>query len=173
MQLTVILLLTFLLRQTDYTLAITLFAFGHEKTLSIRAFIDGAVSVAIAVLLVGRFGLVGVAFGFLCGAALVSLPADVFLLTRTLQVSARELMAPYLPYLWRFAVVGCAGLAVRAWFGAPNLLHVAVTTSIVGLVYLLLVLPYVWSTPLRGYIQTATATVASSMRNLIRREEVV
>jgi hypothetical protein len=35
---------------------------------------------------------------------------------------------------------------------------------VVGLVYLLLVIPYVWSTPLRGYIQTAMATVTSSMR---------
>ena len=46
MQLTVILLLTFLLRQADYTLAVTLFAFGHEKLLSIRALVDGAISVA-------------------------------------------------------------------------------------------------------------------------------
>jgi hypothetical protein len=51
-----ILLLTFLLRQADYTLAVTLFAFGHEKLISIRALVDGVVSVAIAFLLVGPFG---------------------------------------------------------------------------------------------------------------------
>jgi O-antigen/teichoic acid export membrane protein len=167
MQLTVILLLTFLLRQVDYTLAVTLFAFGHEKLVSIRALVDGTVSVAIAILLVGHWGMAGVAFGFLCGAAFVSVPADVFLLTRTLQVSVGQLSRPYLPFLWRFAVAGCVALAVRNWFGSPNLLHLAITTSIVGLVYLLLVIPYVWSTPLRGYIQGATAMIASTMRTRV------
>jgi O-antigen/teichoic acid export membrane protein len=167
MQLTVILLLTFLLRQADYTLAVTLFAFGHEKLISIRALVDGALSVAIAFLLVGHWGMVGVAFGFFCGAALVSIPADVFLLTRTLQVSVAELSRPYLPYLWRFGVVGCVAIAVRNWFGAPNLPHMLITSSIVGLVYLLLVIPYVWSTPLRGYIQGATSTLTSAMRTRV------
>jgi O-antigen/teichoic acid export membrane protein len=161
MQLTVILLLTFLLRQADYTLAVTLFAFGHEKLLSIRALTDGAVSVAIAFLLVRHWGLVGVAFGFLCGAAFISIPADIFLLTRTLQMPVAGVIRPYVPYAWRFAVAGSFALAVRHWLGAPNVLHLALTTSIVGLAYLLLVMPYVWSTPLRGYIQGATATLGS------------
>jgi O-antigen/teichoic acid export membrane protein len=148
-------------------LAVTLFAFGHEKLISIRALVDGALSVAIAFLLVGHWGMVGVAFGFFCGAALVSIPADVFLLTRTLQVSVAELSRPYLPYLWRFGVVGCVAIAVRNWFGAPNLPHMLITSSIVGLVYLLLVIPYVWSTPLRGYIQGATSTLTSAMRTRV------
>jgi O-antigen/teichoic acid export membrane protein len=164
MPLTVILLLTFLLRQADYTLAVTLFAFGHEKLLSIRALVDGAISVAIAILMVRHWGLPGVAFGFLCGAAFVSIPTDIFLLTRTLDLSVAGVIRPYVPYVWRFAVVGCIALAIRRWLGAPNVLHLALTTSIVGLVYLLLVMPYVWSTPLRGYIQGATATLGSAMR---------
>jgi O-antigen/teichoic acid export membrane protein len=167
MQLTGILLLTFLLRQADYTLAVTLFAFGHEKLISIRALVDGAVSVAIAMLLVRHWGMPGVAFGFLCGAAFISLPADFYMLGRTLQVSVGELVRPYLPFVWRFAVTGCVALAVRNWFGAPNLPHLVISTSIVGSVYLLLVLPYVWTTPLRGYIQDATATITSLMRTRV------
>jgi O-antigen/teichoic acid export membrane protein len=167
MPLTIILLLTFLLRQADYTLTVTLFAFGHEKLISIRALVDGAVSVAIAILLVGHWGLPGVAFGFLCGALFVSIPADVFLLTRTLQVSVGELSRPYLPYFWRFAVAGSVALAVRNWFGAPNVLHVAISTSIVGLVYLLLVIPHVWTTPLRGYIQRSASGLGSAMRTRV------
>jgi O-antigen/teichoic acid export membrane protein len=166
-QMTVILLLTFLLRQTDYTLAVTLFAFGHEKWLSIKALMDGAVSVGIAMLLVRHWGLSGVACGYLCGALIISIPADFILLSRTLQASIRELSRPYLPYVWRFAVVGGVALAVRSWFGAPSVLHLALATSIVGVVYLLLVIPYVWTTPLRGYIQTTTATLASAMRTRV------
>ena len=164
LELTVVLLATFLLRQLDYTLAVTLFAFGHEKLISIRALADGALSVAVAFTLVGRFGMPGVALGFLCGVACISLPADIILLTRTLQVSAWELSRPYFPYLWRIAVVGGIALALRNWLGAPTLLHVAITTSAVALLYLLLVLPYVWSTPLRGYIEDAVAAFTSTMR---------
>ncbi len=167
MPLTIVLLLTFLLRQADYTLAVTLFAFGHEKWLSIKALIDGAVSVAIAFLLVGHWGMVGVACGFLCGAACVSLPSDIFLLTRTLQVSVSELSRPYLPYIWRFAVVGCIALGIRKWLGAPNLAHIMITSSLAGLAYLLLVMPYVWTTPLRGYIERAISSVTSSMRTRV------
>ena len=163
-ELTSILLLTFLLRQADYTLAVTLFAFGHEKLISIRALVDGVVSVAIAFLLVRHWGMPGAAFGFLCGVVLVSLPADFLMLSRTLQVSLGALSRPYLPFLWRFAVTGAVAMAVRNWLGAPDLLHLVLSASIVGLVYLLLVLPYIWTTPLRGYIQDATATLTSAMR---------
>jgi hypothetical protein len=109
----------------------------------------------------------GVALGFLCGAALVSLPADFFLLTRTLETPFRELSRPYLPYLWRFAVVSAAALAIRNWLGAPNLAHILVSSLIAGLVYLLLVMPYVWTTPLRGYIQTAAASLSLAMRTRV------
>jgi O-antigen/teichoic acid export membrane protein len=168
MRFTFILLLTFLLRQADYTLAVTLFAFGHEKWLSIKALVDGAVSVALALLLVRYWGIAGVAFGFLCGATFVSIPADFVLLKRTLQISAQDLSRPYLPYVWRFAVMGCVALGIDRWLGAPDLPNIIATASITGLFYLLLVMPYVWSTPLRGYIQGATTSLASAMRTLVQ-----
>lgn len=169
MELTVILLVTFLIRQIDYTLATTLFAFGHEKRLSIKALIDGAVCVLLAFLLVKPWGMPGVAAGFLCGAVLVSIPADVYLLCRTLEVSVWELSRPYFPYLWRIAAVGSLALAFRKWFGAPDVLHLAMTTCVVGAIYVLLVLPYVWTTPLRGYIEDAlTAMTAGFRARLVR-----
>lgn len=163
-QLTVVLLLTFILRQVDYTLTITLFAFGHEKLISLRTLADGAMSVAIAFILAHYWGLAGIAFGFLCGVTLVSIPADLFLLTRTLEVSLWDLTRPYLPYLWRIAAVSCLDWGLRIWFPSPTLLHVALSASIAALAYLVLVIPYIWRTPLRGYIQDATASFTSSMR---------
>lgn len=162
--LTIVLLLTFLLRQADYTLAVTLFAFGHERWISIRALIDGAVSVLIAGVLVHTWGLVGVAFGFLCGVLFVSIPADVFMLSRSLGVSPAVLSRPYVAYLWRIAVAGGVAIAVENWVAAPNLAHIALSASIAAAFYLLLVLPHVWRTPLRGYIEGAIATAKLSIR---------
>lgn len=163
MPLTIVLLFTFLSRQADYTLAVTLFAFGQEKQLSIKALIDGAVCVAVAFLLVGHWGMVGVAGGFLCGAVLVSLPTDLLLLSRALDVSILQLSKPYFPYLWRIAVASCLALGIHNWFGAPDLLHLVLATSTIAAVYLLLVLPYVWRTPLRGYLEGAVGMIKSNM----------
>ena len=48
MRLTLLVLLNFLAIQVDYTFTIALFAFGHERFLSIRQLVNGAVSVALA-----------------------------------------------------------------------------------------------------------------------------
>jgi len=144
-----------------------LFAFGHEKMISLRALTDGLVSVTIAILLVRHWGMPGVAFGFLCGIVFISIPWDVILLMKTLEISLAELGRPYLPMLWRIAAAGCFALAVHAWFPAPTVLRLGIAASGVGAVYLLLMIPYVWTTPLRGYIQDATSTVTSAMRTRV------
>jgi O-antigen/teichoic acid export membrane protein len=164
MQLTTILLLNFLVRQIDYTLAIALFAFGYEKFIALRALIEGIVGVALASLLVRHFELAGVALGFLCVTLVFAVPTDAFLLSREFKVSIFQVIRPYMAYLWRFAVVGCFGLALKAWLPATNMFYVAITALLVGLAYLLIVLPYVWKTPLRGYIQSTAATLTSAIR---------
>ena len=68
---------------------------------------------------------------------------------------------------WRFAVAGSVAWAVHHWFGAATILDMVIAISISGVVYLLLVIPYVWTTPLRGYIQNATASLTSAMRTRV------
>lgn len=167
--LTVLLLLNFLWRQIDYTLSVTLFACGHERWISIRALVDGAVSVLVASLLVRPWGMVGVAIGLLCGVLFVSIPADVFMFSRTLQVSAAVLSRPYFPYLWRIAIAGCVAFVIENWLDTANLLHIVLSASLAAAVYALLVLPHVWRTPLRGYIDTAIAAAKSSVRARVLR----
>ena len=87
MKLTLLLLLNFLLRQIDYTFALALFAFGHERYTAIRCLVDGLVSVILASILVRYLGFEGVILGALCGAVLVSIPMDVFVLAREFEVS--------------------------------------------------------------------------------------
>jgi O-antigen/teichoic acid export membrane protein len=162
-ELTYILLLNFLVRQIDYTLSMALFAFGYEKPLTIRTLLDGIVSFGLALVLVRHFGLVGVAIGTLCGGLCVALPTDVFLYMREFKLSFFGLLRPYAPYLWRFAVVGIAGLAFAAQFHAPNFFNLAMITTFVVLAYSLLVLPYAWRTPLRGYVEMTISAMRSAM----------
>ncbi len=166
-ELTYLLLLNFLVRQIDYTLSMALFAFGYEKPLTIRTLLDGIVSFGLALILVQHFGLVGVAIGALCGGLCVALPTDVFLYMREFKLSFFGLLRPYAPYLWRFAVVGIAGLAFAAQFHAPNFFNLAIITTFVVLAYSLLVLPYAWRTPLRGYVEVTISALRSAMPSRI------
>jgi O-antigen/teichoic acid export membrane protein len=167
MKLTGLLLLNFLFRQIDYTLAIALFALGYEKLTAIRCLLDGLFSVGLALLLVGPWGLEGVAMGFLCGVLFVALPIDSFLLMREFHTSALQLIRPYAPFLWRFALIGAFGLAVGAWIGTPNPINVALLILATGLAYVLVFAPYVWRSPLRGYIQSVVSMLTAGMRSRI------
>jgi len=159
LKLTAILLLTFLLRQVDYTLAI------HCLHLARKVDLHPGFS--------PRRGErcdcdpVGAALGmwawhvFLCGAAFISVPADIFLLVRTLHVSVRALSRPYLPYLC--ALRHCLHRAGRSHCLARQICCILrLRRRPLG------GLPaarhsYVWTTP-ACYIQAAVATLTSAMR---------
>jgi O-antigen/teichoic acid export membrane protein len=167
-KLTLLLLLNFLVRQIDYTLALALFAFGHERYTAIRCLLDGLVSVVLASILVKYLGFEGVVLGALCGGLLVSIPMDVFVLAREFEVSIFQFVRPYIPFLWRFALIGVAGVAIVTQFGISGPFNLAIASIVIGLAYSIIVLPYVWRTPLRSYIQSTASTIWSLMpgRNL-------
>jgi O-antigen/teichoic acid export membrane protein len=167
MLVTGLMIVNFLLRQIDSTLAIALFALGYEKLGAIRCLVDGVVSVALASILAGRFGMPGVVAGFLCGALFVSIPMDLFLVTREFKISVLQAARPYTPYLWRIAVIGGGGLALMMRLEAPSIFNLAAVTLLVALAYAALVFPYVWHTPLREYIQSAVISARAGMRSLI------
>ncbi len=166
--LTILFLVNFMARLIDYTLAMALFAFGYEKLYAVRAMLDGLVSAGLAIMLVGRLGLTGVLIGFVCGALLVAIPIDLYLFSREFGVSILQSVRPYLPYLWRFTLVGCAALPIVARIHIPNLFVWAVIASTIGLIYVLISFRYVSHSELGGYIRAALA----SYREVIRERLV-
>jgi O-antigen/teichoic acid export membrane protein len=167
MLLTIVLLVNFVLRQIDYTLAIALFALGYEKLSAIRCLLDGVVSVILASILVGHFGLAGVALGFLGGAVFMAIPMDLYLFTREFQISVLQAIKPYTSYLWRFALIACVGMAIVTRFPVARIWSLAAIAISVGLAYVAVVFPHVWRTPLREYIQSAVAAARAGMRSRI------
>jgi O-antigen/teichoic acid export membrane protein len=161
MRLTLLVLLSFLAGQVDYTLVIAMFAFGHEKFMSIRMLVCRAVSVVLASIFVRHFGMEGVPLGLLCGVLFVAIPADVYILIREFEISVFQLFRPYIPFLWRFALVGGIGVALMLRFGKPTLWSVVIGAISVGALYLLVVFPYVWRSPLRIYIESTVTALRS------------
>jgi O-antigen/teichoic acid export membrane protein len=165
MRLTLLVLLNFLAIQVDYTFTIGMFAFGHEKFLSIKMLVNGAVSVVLASILVRHLGMEGVPLGLLCGMLFVAIPADAYILIREFEISVFQLFGPYIPYLWRFALVGGAGVVLALRIGRPTLWSVVIDAISVGALYLLVVFPYVWRSPLRSYIESTVTVVRTAMRS--------
>lgn len=157
--LTGLLLMNFVARQIDYTLAIALFAFGHERLSAIRGLLDAVVSVVAARIFVGLMGIEGVPLGFLCGALFVAIPIDVFVFVQEFKVSVFQVLRSYMPYLWRTAIVGAVGVGLTSRASTLNLPQLAGVAILVGSVYLLSVLSYARRTPLGSYIQSAVMRI--------------
>ncbi len=80
--LTLALVAAMLLRHVNTTAVYTLFAFGHERRISLTSLGDGAVTLVSSALLVWRYGLIGAPIGSILGVALVGLPANFLALSR-------------------------------------------------------------------------------------------
>jgi O-antigen/teichoic acid export membrane protein len=104
--LTLTLVAAMLARHVNTTTVYAIFCFGHERRLSVTAVADGVVTVMVALILVPRLGLVGVALASIVGVSTVSyLP--------NLRVLAREVgVRPFAPLLdlrgWFARFVPCA-----------------------------------------------------------------
>jgi O-antigen/teichoic acid export membrane protein len=153
--LTLLFLANFLVRLIDYTLAIALFAFGHERLYAIRSLLDGIFSVILASILARPLGLNGVMLGFLCGGLLVAIPIDFHRFAKEFEISILDAVRPYAAYLWRIVAVAAVAFLVLRRVAIPNLFILIVWGISIGLLYLLVTLPYVRTSELGEYMGTA------------------
>jgi O-antigen/teichoic acid export membrane protein len=151
-QLTVLFLLSMLLRHLDVVLAQSLFAWGYEKPMSIKAVADGLVSVAIGYVCVHKFGIMGAALGLLGGVLLVSLPTNIVLFSREFGIPVSKILAPYVPYSWRLGVVCCFGWFTGRYFHPQTYPLLFAVGAMVVSFYAVLTVPYVLRTPLGSYM---------------------
>src|SRR5579864_6629385 len=104
-------------------------------------------------LLVSRFGYIGVVAGSIIGVCLTSLPITIITVARELDLSFGRLVAPFWPWFWRCALVaaGCLLLA-RNWVPRSPLQMMAVGAVIAG-VYCAVLFRPILESPLGPYIQ--------------------
>src|SRR5579864_351937 len=104
-------------------------------------------------LLVSRFGYVGVVAGSIIGVCLTSLPIMMTTVARELDLSFGRLVAPFWPWFWRCALVaaGCV-LLTRSWVPRSPLQMMAVG-AVIGAVYCAVLIRPILQSPLGPYIQ--------------------
>lgn len=156
---TALILLNMLLRHWTLTVGYTAFCFGHEKRLAICAFLDGLVTASTMLLLIKHFGYIGVVAGSIAGVCLTTLPANMVIVSRELQLSVYHMFAPFWPWCWRCALVvaGCAVWA-RTWTPVSPL-QMVVVGAVIVVVYCAVLLRPILASPLGPYLRDAASGV--------------
>jgi O-antigen/teichoic acid export membrane protein len=167
--LTALLLGGMLLRHINVTAVYALFCFGNERRLAVTTIAEGAVSVAVMLLLVPRFGLHGAALGQLVATCLVGLPSNLRALAREEEVTPVALLTPLWPWLARLSLI-LGGLAafLSTWTvqGLPGLIAAA---AIAALAYMAAMLSVMRTAPLGPMLTAAIQTWISIAQGAVKR----
>ncbi len=166
--LTVLILLSMLLRHWNLTVGYTLFCFGYERRLCLTALLDGLLSVAVVVPLVWLYGVVGAPIGMIVGVCLVSLPLNLSALARESGLSLWELIRPLSPWCLRFvALMVGAGALARVWIPNTALL-ISVTALASALAYAVVMFPLMLRYPLGMYVRPRLFPLVPRMMRALR-----
>jgi O-antigen/teichoic acid export membrane protein len=146
-----------LVRHLNVALVYSLFSFGHERRLSITTVADGAVTLILSLTLARVIGVAGVPLGFLGGALLVSIPANLTALARETGVSPAHFALELKPWALRLAVLLPVSAALNVLVTSGRFVTVAAAALLMGVAYLVLLLPVALRPPLGGYVRPVLA----------------
>ncbi|HEV7684548.1 MAG TPA: oligosaccharide flippase family protein [Pyrinomonadaceae bacterium] len=166
--LTVLILLTMLLRHWNLTIASALFYFGRERRLCVTALLDGLVGVGAIFFFVKEFGLIGAPLGAITGVCVVSLPLNLWALAHEGNLSVRRLLKPLLPWFARFVFLAACIVAVaRIWIPSSFPL-LALTAGVTATIYLALMFPLALRAPLGDYVRPRLFPIRTKFFRLLR-----
>ncbi len=171
--LTVLLLAAMLARHFATTLIYALFAFGHERRLSLTAVCDGAMVVIVTAVLASQtsLGLASAAIGSLAGVVLVSIPAYCLGLARELQISVGALFGSLRGWAARFAAAAAISLLGAHFMDPHGIAGVAAIGFGVTLVYGAFMWPLALEDPLGPYVRAGAGSIAAFFG--FRRQPIV
>jgi O-antigen/teichoic acid export membrane protein len=161
--LTAVLLAAMFLRHANTTLVYTLFAFGHDRRISITTLGDGLLTVATSVVLVLVMGPIGAAIGSVVGVSVVSLPGNLPALFRDTGITPTRMARSLWPWFWRFAVLATGASVVAASPVPTSLIFVVSVAAGGAIAYGLVMLPLAVRDPLGIYVRPRWETLKTRL----------
>ncbi|HYL36141.1 MAG TPA: oligosaccharide flippase family protein [Bryobacteraceae bacterium] len=150
--LTVMILINLIVRHWTGIGANTVFFFGHQRRISLTNVTDGVVTAIATFLFVKFWGPVGAVFASLAGAALISLPLNLTVISRDVGVSVWRLVQAMLgAWFWRFALLAGAAAWIAARWSPKTLSEAVLTLLAVTAAYGVVMLPNMFRAPLGNY----------------------
>ena len=161
--LTCLLLAQMVLRHWTLTFIYTSFCFGYERMLAIVGFLDGLVTASAMYLLIGPFHYAALPAGSILAVCLTSLPVNLIYIARELNVPILQVLAPFRPWAWRFALLAAGtGVAAQKWTSG-SLLETGGAAVIVAAVYSAVMLGPALESPLGPYIRRGANAVKAAL----------
>jgi len=170
--LTVLMLLSMLLRHLNLTAVYTLFAFGHERRLAITGVADGCVTVFASSILVHVFGAPGAVLGSIVGVTLVSLPSNMTALAREDGVSLIEMMRVLYPWFWRFCLLAMVAMGFSVLWVPTTFWLLALVGLTAASIYALAMVPLLAQPPLANYVIPRLAPILGKWSRRFRHPVV-
>jgi O-antigen/teichoic acid export membrane protein len=116
LRLTVLILFSMLLSHWNLTISSTLFCFGYERWLAVTALTNALMSLGAFVVFVRYFGPEGAPLGLIVTVCLISLPANIFALSRETSVPVAHLLKPLVPWFGGFVMcISCVATLAAFW----------------------------------------------------------
>jgi O-antigen/teichoic acid export membrane protein len=170
--LSLLLVLSMLLRHWNTTVVQVIFCFGYERLIALTTLLDGLVTVGGAVFFVWLYGPLGAPLGSILGVCLVSLPTNLAAQARESGVSLTSLLAALGPWFWRFTLLAvAAGALANAWV-PTTLVTLALTTVGLVLVYGAVMLPVALRPPLGDYLRPQLALLRDRLFRPVTADRV-
>jgi len=167
--LTVVLLVSMLLRHLNTTSVYALFCFGNERRLALTAIAEGIVSTSLMFLLVPVIGLYGAALGSLGATCFVSLPNNLRALAREEGTSAMSLLTPLAPWFGRLAAL-LGGIALLlSTVRVSGVVGLAIVSALVGAAHLAIMLPVLRRPPLGSMLSSSIGPWLDRVHSFARR----
>lgn len=151
--------LMMLLRHWNVAVVYTLFCFGYERQLSMTSLFDGIVAVAATPILVMKFGAIGAPIASMLGVAVVSLPVNLRSVALEMGLDIRAFLRPFATLLALIVTTTSAAVAATVWVAPTRFLPTVMTVALMAACYSAIMVPLVWRSPLRNYIDAGLISV--------------
>ena len=155
--LTAVFLTAMLVRHWNTALVYSLFSFGHERRLSLTTLADGAVTLILSLVLARVVGAIGVPLGFLGGALVVSIPANLTALARHTGVSCATFTSTLRPWALRLMILVPLAAAANLLVTPTGVVPVISLLLLAASAYTAMMAPVALQPPLGEYVRQTMA----------------
>jgi O-antigen/teichoic acid export membrane protein len=157
--LTLLLVLNMVARHCLGSVAVSVFALGHEQRLALVILADGLTAVGGGVALIHVLGVAGAPLAYLTSVCAVSLPLLFRAYSREMDVPLVTLVKPILAWGVRFLVVAVPVVAIMSIYAPTTWTAAAIGTTAAILIYGLCQASLLARAPLAPYVPPRTAAL--------------
>jgi Polysaccharide biosynthesis C-terminal domain len=169
--LTVMLLISMLLRHLNLAVGYTLYSVGYERHLAMTALTDGVVTLLLMWPFISFFGPSGAALASIVGVVAVSLPSNVRALAREAEVSTVVTLRPIAAWTLRCCLSGAAIVTIVTFVPPTGLWLVPAAIAIAAL-YVAAMWPLLTMAPIGPRLAQIVDSVRAGMTPFVRRSKL-